>query len=548
MTDIVKVFRGRRGDKAPDGEDGTGVDDIRGSIVGNPVLDILYNNVQSKISPLTWDRVGEALNENRYGDFEWVSGEDITNFVEYSNDLTQWSDFFNRWTLDSTNNLDPFGGNTASYVSLDVTTVTDNRVMDFAVDGTPNIYHTLSFWFKVVSGTVTELEVKIGPDVFKVNANLDSNWQRVFLSPGTAGAGSLLSISPIGISGAVVGVFGVMFEDGSVLHDYIETTGSPVTVPSTESSARSNQLGYLIEGQKQNETINSEDLSQSNWTVSGALLSEYDQAGIFGDFFQNTRITFATNATGTITTTGAFTEGVEYTVSFFALLLSGNVTNFTCRIAGGVSVEFSDLSSEKYTRLTVKAIAGASGDLVFTIISPDLSADMILVGFQAEINGISSYIRSANALRTRPEDDVNLTYEIGRPDNQWSCFFKTSGVDDNSNIKKVFSNGLSGSDEFAVWLSDTSLNAKIGTVTSTFINALSSDDIGLTYDGANIIFYKNGLLNQTIANAGTVLAQPATLYVGGDETTGNNLNGYLQSFKFYNELLTGDEMRYLSGV
>ena len=111
MTDIVTVFRGRRGQAGTNGEDGTGVSDIRYSILDNPLESLLFSNNLSNVSDLTWARAGEALITDRYGEPAWISGDDITNYIQYSNDFSNWSDLFSRWSIVSTGNADPEGNN-----------------------------------------------------------------------------------------------------------------------------------------------------------------------------------------------------------------------------------------------------------------------------------------------------------------------------------------------------------------------------------------------------------------------------------------------------
>ena len=553
---ILTFYTGKIGDSGIDGENGTGVADIDGSKVDNPTFDILYNNVESKVGDLTFDRTGEALITDRYGDFVFVSSDDITNYIPESNDFSTYLDAANNWTLDSSNNLDPFGGSTGAYISLDLDIASGALfAIETSVAGLSIAYHTVSFWFKVVSGTITALEVTIGTDNFKLNSALTSDWQRVSVSTEVAASSALVNIIPVGTAGAVIGLYGVQFENGSVAHDYLETTGSPVTIPNPESAARSNEFGYLIEGQKQNLIINSENLSRSNWTVSGGALTQYQFEAPFGDYYQYINIAWQTNPITTITSTGTFTEGVEYTVSFF-IQANSSITLLTASLAGGTAIDviggsgiaFDNISSSTFTRAWTKVTAGASGDLIITGTSPDTNGVMQILGFQVETEGLSSYIRNASNANTRPEDDVNAPYIIPRPDEAWTCMFKLVGVNDDTEIKYIFNNGLTGGDEFSMYISDELLGINIGGTVSALPVSLLPNSVCVSFDGSSLKLYQDGLLSSSTTNIGTVSAIATTLYIGSDEANSNSINAFLSVFKFYEGELSANDIRYLTGV
>ena len=549
MTDIIKVFRGRRGQKGIDGEDGTGVSDIRESILDNPVDSLLFSNNLSNNSSLNWARAGEALITDRYNNPKWVSGDDITNFIKYSNDFTNWDDLFNRWSIVSTGNPDPEGGNNATIMKLDATTVAGDIVLSGLASGmTIAIYHTLSFWFKIVSGTITGVDIAFGGDTFKIDpAKITNSFVRVSIPVELNASGAIVDINVIGTIGSQFSIFKTQHENGSVVHDPIDTTTIPVTVPNPLTPARSNDLGYLIEDQKQNLILNGENLNRSNWSVSGGTVTSYQSKGAFGDLFQNIQVNWITTPSLTVSSTGTFTEGDTYTVSAYIYAI-GNITSLTATVSGGDPVSFGELSTEGFTRLSVEAVAGPSGDLVFSAISPDLSGQLILTAVNATQGSLSSYIRTGGALIARPEDDVNLTYSIASPSDNWTVSFGHSGIDNTSDIKYIFNNGLSSGGEFSCWFESDNLKINAGGVTKVFSTVLDSTNLTLVYDGSKIDLYKNGLFYMTTNIIISIDAISTVLYIGSDETNGNSINAFLSKLYFYDSALTSDEVRYLAGV
>jgi len=552
MTDIVNIFNGRIGDSGTNGENGTGVSVIRESVIDNPVLDILHNNNLSNTSALTWTRAGEALIEDRYGNFEFVTGDDITNILDYSNDFTQWSDFTTSWTATSTGNADPEGGSTATHFSLDITTSSGGSVLESILNGlVQSTFYTVSFWFKVISGTITGLEVITGAtDVFKVDANLGSGFQRVSVTFASGFTGNTtISITPIGVSGATFSIWEVMAEPGSSAHDIIKTTGAPVTISNPDSPSRSSDKGYLIEDQATNLILFSEKLDEANWSIAGGTVAEYQDADPFGGKFQDIQIEWALVPTMILSSTGVFTDGVEYTVSAFVFISGGSVTSLTASLAGGAPVSFDEPSIEGFTRLTVKVTAGSSGGLDVTGISPSANATMIITGVQAELGDLSSYIRNGGVTtNVRPEDDVNLPYDIGRPDSPWTLIFRQREISVNSDLKYIISNGLSTTDEFSVYLQSSLLKINIGGVITNFTAPITSEIVALSYDGANIKMYLDGIISDTQSNSGSVFATPVTLYIGSDQTSANSINAFLDILRIYDTELNSDEIRYAAGV
>ena len=273
---ILKIFKGIRGVIGSDGEDGSGVDDIRGSWMDNPLISGLYNNKLSRVGAITATRAGEAIYTDRYGDIAFSSSADITNLTPYSNDFSQWDDPLAKWSILSTNNSDPQGGSAATEIQLDETiSEGESAFMEEVFSGVTNgtKFHTASFWFKKISGTITGLNVNVGTNFNQIDANLNSTWQRVTTSFSPNGTGFNLSLNVVGISGAKFQIYGFQFEEGSVVNEYVPTTGAAATIPGSGTAVRQNELGNIITGEKTNVITNSEDLNETNWTMTGGTIS-----------------------------------------------------------------------------------------------------------------------------------------------------------------------------------------------------------------------------------------------------------------------------------
>ena len=170
-----------------------------------------------------------------------------------------------------------------------------------------------------------------------------------------------------------------------------------------------------------------------------------------------------------------------------------------------------------------------------------------MLGFQAELNGVSSYIRTTGNANSRPEDDCRAPYVLAGAGEPWSLSFSHYGLIDDSNEKHVFNNGLTGANEFSMWFVNDTLKVKIGSVTTTFSSVLASTFIGVTFDGTTLKLYLDGVLSSSTTNAGTSGTVPTTLYIGSDETAANSLNAFMNNFKFYDNELSANNIRYLVG-
>lgn len=548
---LLTLYPGElRGDNGQDGEDGSGVSDIRQSAINNPVLDILRNNKPTRTaSSLSWVRDEEALINDRYGDNVWVQGSTITNWIEYSNDYTNWSDAGGSWSFSASGQTDPFGGSTATELLLDQDTIAFSNVIGLAVDSVENsVLYTVSFWVYVTSGTISGVKVNFGSNNKDITQDFTGGYTRVSFTLDNGGAGSTVFISPQGLSGATFIVFGVMAQKGRNVNDYIETTGAPVSV-ANPNSIRANEFGYLIEDFKINEIKNTEDLTASSWTLSSGIVSNFSGEDPFGITGLPIELTFETEPTITLTGSGAYINGNIYTVSLWVYLTAGSLDALTVSVAGGQSVAFDQAPTTGFQRLDVKCVAGSSPDVTFFLTSSSTTAIVCMTGFQVEDGNLTSYIRNVNALKDRPVDLVTIPYLDNVPDisKNWSMLFNYSGILQDSTNKYVFHNKLTGNNEFSGRFTFNSFLIELNGNSVGFTGIEEGDDIIITFDGNQLIFYRNGSqISQPIISAFDVSDIATTLNIGSDLNNENALNAFLSQFTMWKDTLTGDEVRYIS--
>ncbi|MCP4987567.1 MAG: hypothetical protein GY928_16370 [Colwellia sp.] len=549
---ILKLFKGKRGEAGQDGEKGTGTSDIRGSVVDSPSFSALYNNKISRVGEVSWSRAGDGLIRDRYGEYKWINGDDFTNFTLYSVDTSQWGDPGGLWSIDSSGNLDPLGGNTADILVADLTTVPFRNVIGLPLGGSTGANtFTISFWAKKISGVVSDIYIDGDGFSFDTGITITSSYIRYSVTIAASGSNSTLYISPQMSSGSKVAIWGVQYENGSIMSDYIPTSGAIDTLPNSINPWRANQYGYLIEDQKTNNIKNSENLSGSNWTITDGIVSAFTGADPLGETNKNIKITFDTSANILLESAGVFTQGVEYSVSFDLMIYGGSVSSVTAALSEGAqTVVGGTLPNGNFERVTLKCTAGLTSGLQVRATSANLSGIIILTNLQVETGEVSSYIKTGDTTITRQEDDVNSSYSnsFPNPTKVWSCSFSVNLIANDPVVKYIFNNGLSGSDEFSASFQGDTLSVIIGDDSVVFTDVLQYSFFGIVHTESDVKLYGDGLLVDTQSISGTSNTESTTMYIGSDETASKSINAYLSMFDFYDTNLTSDEMRYKAGV
>ena len=117
----LTFFLGQKGQKGPSGLDGVSADDVRESLLDNPLFaGFLPNKISDQ--NVSWSRDASATLTNRYGTLSLLGGDTISNILSYSEDFSQWTDPNNFWSIISSSESDPLGGNDARRITLDSST------------------------------------------------------------------------------------------------------------------------------------------------------------------------------------------------------------------------------------------------------------------------------------------------------------------------------------------------------------------------------------------------------------------------------------------
>lgn len=545
---ILTIYKGRKGKEGTNGLVGLGVSDVSSSMIDNPVLDCLQPNALSKNAYLTWERDGLAVYQDRYNINRFSEAESYTNYVDYSEDFTQWNDPFNIWSIIGSTS-DPFGGNDATEINLD--TDTDNLagtapVIQRNENGWPlGGYVVVSFYIKLISGDVSSLDVTFGSSKYKVG-QISSSYERKFLKVSASSGGFLLGINPRGKAGARIALTAVQIEN-TVLNPYVRTSGSirTITYESTKIE-RENNKGYLVEDQKQNKCLNTQDFE--SWSIEGGSILEYAPVDSFG--FPSSKISLVFNSLPTIsltTPTETIIEGNEYTVSFYAYVSGGSLNDITVSLGGGLGVVFAQPSVIGFSRVSAVVIAGPDDELNIAATSEALNASLHMQCFQVEEGKLSTYTEGSTVGQTRSLDLISMRYNYNSvaPSLPWTFICEQQGMPDDSRVKTIFSNGESGPNEFSLTLINRIHTLNNGGNIVEF-SLFDYRKIAVTYDGVSISFYGEKRILYTAPNASTSFIA-SDMYIGSNGI-GESFNAYLSKVMFYNKALPPNDISYLLGV
>ena len=544
---IFTIYEGTKGAAGTNGINGLNGDDVDDYIVSSPLTNALLPINLSNNAYLTYDRTGEASYINRYGVNSWAVKSSVTNFVPWSNNINNWVDVFGYYTYVGAT-ADPFGGALASEINLDVdTSLQTNGVIAITVpDLTENDIYTLSFYIKVLSGTVTALETSLA---FTTNPAYTlpiptSDWQRVSYPIAYTGTPSLW-ISPRGLTGARVAIYGVQLENSLTSTDLILTTGTAKTVTYDGDISKQSAKGWLLEEGKTNYAKNSNDLSF--WSVTNGTIGAYAGGDLFGNKNQLINIIFDTLPVITLqTNTDPLVEGAEYSVSFYGYITEGSMQDLTLTLGGGEPVIVANPSVVGFRRIVAKCIAGPDENLLVTVNSPSLSVNLLLSYFQIETSEATSVILTSAATKARDADLVSMDYKYNAPlpSGSWSFVFGKSSLSNDSRVKTIFSNGETSTNEFSLTYQNRLLTINNGGNTSSF-DLFDYKKSCLTYDGASIRFYgeRSLLKTETLANTSFIASK---IYLGYNGT-GKHFNANLYNCMFYNSALSANDIFYLMG-
>lgn len=539
MPTTALIHQGARGPQPSPAKDGAGVSDVRASLIESPVVSLFRPNKLAQ--DVSWSRNDEAAITDRYGNQIFVAGDEIRHRLSYSNDFDDtvgWADASGVWVRDSTNESDPLGGTSASQITLSNTTGITSVMLGNCSAFGGQVYR-ISLYAKVISGTVTSVEARLGglaDNNFILASGLTSSWQRIDVLATPSQITSSISLNFV-TTGAVIHLYQVNMTAGHLLYAPY-TTGASATedLVNPDPVQRSNDLGYCIEGEKENLCPFSQNLT--SWQTTGNPTIENNiNPDAYGDANTPTRIVFVASQSITLEQTVALTVGQSYSVSFYAVADQGSVESLSVQLGGGVSTSVAVTNS--YVRQSVQVVAGSSGTISFSATSGASGSAFFLTGVQVELGELSSYIPTGTAAQVREADLVAY------PGNKMPSFMSpfTARIAWNE-ISSVGSNKTLLETGITLEFNDTVLSFDGVAVA----DAVEAQEAIIVFDGAALTIYLDAIeiysAAYTASSSGAV-----TAYIGSSNSSGDNaLNGYIRACDWWDFAMTQNEIEFISEV
>lgn len=515
------------------------------------------------------------------------------NLVTYSQAFYNWNRAFA--TVTDNNVVAPDGTTTASTIAfsqVEGAYVAQNITF---VAGT----YTFSVWLKAAA----PCNVGIGlysPGLI-TNCSVTTSWQR-FTFTGSPGAGTAYPQIWPGYGAVTVYAWGAQLEQRSAVTAYTPTTSQPITnyVPVLKSAAANQprfdhdpvtrkSLGLLIEEERTNLALYSEDLSNAYWTATGNALTITANAGVAPDGAQTADLCVADSGNTNHYVYGSYTKtsNVVQAISLYAKPF-GSVTHITIQgadngsgshvlrgynIVSGVvgaqsvtgdavfvSASMTPVGNGWYRCTLVCQSSGTTGRLAIGIggdgtlnFTGNGYSGAFIWGVQIEDNKLfsGSYIPTAAASATRSPDGV----QFSGSNTSWfklaeGTFVTKAGV----NRKSTYSPTWSIAYNYGDFIPDyaNSNNFRWGTTNPGIDLAVTASDTQMIAACA----YTNGGTHALCINGGSVATSSAnspnenfggTIYVGYNWSLTAFLNDRIQSFAFYPYRLTNAQLQALTG-
>ena len=245
---------GRKGDPGTDGTNGNGFNQVRKSLLDNPLCHLFKTNKLVDTSAptntdadVTWNRSTSATYVDRYGTVRTaaintpreekegflIEGAS-TNLTLYSSDITQsatWQDPGNTWSVVGNNIISPDGTSNADNITIDIL---NPLIRVITSTGLAAGTYTISFWAKttfgqITGGTVDLHDVGTG-DTTPSLSTISLEWQRFQRTITNSNISTFWDISLFTPTvGSQISIWGAQVEKSPVASSYIPTVASPVT-------------------------------------------------------------------------------------------------------------------------------------------------------------------------------------------------------------------------------------------------------------------------------------------------------------------------------
>ncbi len=240
---------GAPGDDGDPGQNGTGLNNIRKSLLDNPLCHLFKTNKLAEVSAptgtdsdVTWGRASEATYIDRYGLVKTAAidepREEQSGFLieGESTNLTLWSEQFNNasWlktgvTITDDNTSSPDGTITADKIEA---TLPDSFVRQLFSGLTIASSYTLSVWLRSDTQTNTSIFINEGGgDRSESAITVTSQWQRFTVSKTLNTASLEINIGGFTTfeTGEVIYAWGAQLEQSVSVSSYIQTAVASVT-------------------------------------------------------------------------------------------------------------------------------------------------------------------------------------------------------------------------------------------------------------------------------------------------------------------------------
>ena len=503
------------------------------------------------------------------------------NLLTYSQTFSNAAWTKQNATITDNFSIAPDGTTTASKLTANTSAA---RIYQGGTTG--NVQATASIWIKRRTGTGNVnweiVGVGVGPLI-----TVTSSWQQVTYTATVLAGGIFYFGLRMDTAGDEIDIWGAQLEQRSSVTAYNATTTSaitnyipqlltaPINAPRFDFNPTTGEsLGLLIEEQRTNLLLQSENVTSSPWGAGVSGTSTRVQSG-WNAGFNIAQIT-ATSANGGLRQTiSGLTSGQVYTLSFYlqstltsvivrgenslstygaSLIADINPTTGAIGTNAGFVITSAPLGNGRVYKCVLPA-AGGSLFLNIEWISATTNIPFYLGAFQLEAGAFAtSYIPTTSAQVTRASDNASMTgtnfsswynqaegtlyAEASTVSNGNACVY---GIGDStSNIIRMFKQN--GNQAVYQVVKDATFSANLGMATTwtsgygKIASVYKTDDFATSYNGGTSVTDTSGAV--PIVN--TVL----TIGIGAGVAS---LNGYIKKIAYYPIRVTNTQLQALTG-